>query len=121
MPWVITNYNGANNCCELDKEFYRNKNNLRDLSLPTGKLNNEKFSKLKARLREVDASDREIRFLYGTMYSNPTVLYNFFIRLEPFTSLHWEHQGRKIDHADRLFSGIHEQFNTILTSSSDMK
>lgn len=51
MPWVITNYNGANNHRELDKDFYRNKNNLRDLTLPTGKLNNEKFSKLKARLR----------------------------------------------------------------------
>lgn len=49
------------------------------------------------------------------------MLYNFFIRLEPYTSLHWEHQGRKIDHADRLFSGIHEQFSTVITSSSDMK
>ena len=51
MPWVITNFNGGNNFRELHKEFYRNKNNLRDLTLPTGKLNNEKFSKLKARLR----------------------------------------------------------------------
>lgn len=55
------------------------------------------------------------------MYSNPTVLYNFFIRLEPFTSLHWEHQGRRIDHADRLFSGIAENFSTVLNSSSDNK
>ena len=55
--------------------------NMRNLSLPTGKLGADKFLKLKARLREVDASDREIRFLYGTLYSNPTVLYNFFIRL----------------------------------------
>lgn len=51
MPWVITNYNGTNNFRELDKDFYNNKNNLRDLTLPTGKLNSEKFSKLKARLR----------------------------------------------------------------------
>lgn len=55
------------------------------------------------------------------MYSNPTVLYNFFIRLEPYTSLHWAHQSGKLDHADRLFSGVYEQFITILTSSSDMK
>ena len=94
---------------------------MRDLSLPTGKLNSEKFMKLKRRFQEVDVCDREIRFLYGTMYSNPTVLYNFFIRLEPYTTLHWEHQGRKIDHADRLFSGIAEQFSTVYTSSSDMK
>lgn len=55
------------------------------------------------------------------MYSNPTVLYNFFIRLEPFTRLHWDHQGRKLDHADRLFSSVADQFYTVLTSSADMK
>lgn len=55
------------------------------------------------------------------MYSNPTVIYNFFIRLEPFTSLHWEHQGRRIDHADRLFSAVKDQFNTVMTSTSDNK
>ena len=73
------------------------------------------------RLNEIDPNDIEIRFLYGTMYSNPTILYNFFIRLEPFTSLHWEHQGRKIDHADRLFSAVADQYSTVLSSSSDNK
>lgn len=58
MPWVISNYNGQGGYREIDKEFYRQTQNMRDLSLPTGKLNPEKFDKLKARLREVDASDR---------------------------------------------------------------
>ena len=42
----------------MEKDFYRHPGNLRNLELPTGKLNEEKFMKLKARLREVDASDR---------------------------------------------------------------
>ena len=59
--------------------------------------------------------------MYGTMFSNPTVIYSFFIRLEPFTSLHWDHQGRRIYHADRLFSSVYDQFRTVITSSSDNK
>lgn len=39
FPWVIANYNGQNNFRELDREFYRQSQNMRDLSLPTGKLN----------------------------------------------------------------------------------
>ena len=87
----------------------------------SGALNEEKFSKLKERCLEIGDEDPEMFFLFGTMYSNPTVLYNFFIRLEPFIGLHWEHQGQKIDHADRLFSSIKEQFTTVLNSSSDNK
>lgn len=77
--------------------------------------------KLKMRLMELDFCEPCDRFLYGTMFSNPTVLYNFFIRLEPYIHLHWEHQGKRIDHADRLFSGIQEQFSSVLVASSDMK
>lgn len=81
MPWVIRNFDAKSGYKEINREFYKNTSNFRDLSLPIGKLESSKFDKLKARLQEVDASDREIRFLYGSMYSNPTVLYNFFIRL----------------------------------------
>jgi hypothetical protein len=39
MPWVIYNYNGAEGFTEIDKDFLRNPKNLRNLELPTGKLN----------------------------------------------------------------------------------
>ena len=58
MPWTIINFTAQRGFKEIDKEFYRHSANLRNLELPTGKLNEEKFNKLKARLREVDASDR---------------------------------------------------------------
>lgn len=39
MPWVITNFSGEGGFKEIDKDFYTHSNNLRDLTLPTGKLN----------------------------------------------------------------------------------
>ena len=99
----------------------RSDKNVRDLSKPAGMLNKDKYDKLRERCIEMGDEVDELRFIYGTNISNPTVIYNFFIRLEPFTSLHWEHQGKKIDHADRLFSSIQDQFATVLSSSSDNK
>lgn len=72
-------------------------------------------------MRMAECNEPEQHFLYGSFYSNPTFIYNFFIRLEPFTTLHWEHQGKKIDHADRLFSGVEEQYRSATTNTSDVR
>jgi hypothetical protein len=50
FPWVVKNYNGKNGFVELDDDFLTNKDNLRDLKCPPGKLSEEKFMKLKMRL-----------------------------------------------------------------------
>jgi hypothetical protein len=39
MPWVIVNFDGKDNYTELNKDFMKNEKNLRDLTIPTGKLN----------------------------------------------------------------------------------
>jgi hypothetical protein len=39
MPWIITNFDGKNGWKTVDKEFYKSPSNFRDLSIPTGKLN----------------------------------------------------------------------------------
>lgn len=69
FPWVIANYKDLS----FDKE-------LRNLKLPMGKLNEDRFEGYKLRMAE-GGFDEDEKFLYGTFYSNPTVLYNFFIRL----------------------------------------
>lgn len=38
FPWVISNFNGKNGYNELDEKFIKNRNNLRDLTYPPGKL-----------------------------------------------------------------------------------
>ena len=45
-------------------------------------------------------------FLYGSFYSNPAIVTNYMIRLEPFSALHYYLQSEKIDIADRLFSQL---------------
>ena len=60
-------------------------------------------------------------FLYGAFYSNPAVVTNYMIRLEPFSSLHYLLQSEKIDVADRLFFQFSDQYRSIMTNTSDMK
>ena len=45
FPWVITNYSAAE--CEVNSKFIQNKENIRDLTKPSGALSDQKFSKLK--------------------------------------------------------------------------
>ena len=59
FPWVIANYNGKNGFVEIDEEFLKNQTNLRNLAYPPGKLNEEKFMKLKTRLMELDFCEPE--------------------------------------------------------------
>ena len=85
FPWVIANYGKEPK--QITKDFYRNPNNLRNMELPVGRLNQTRFEGYQIRIQECDDPDQH--FLYGSFYSNPTFIYNFFIRLEPFTTLHW--------------------------------
>ena len=59
--------------------------------------------------------------MYGTHYSNPTIVMTFLMRLEPFTTLHYNQQSMKFDHADRLFHSITTQWISGVTNSSDVK
>lgn len=57
MPWVIANYTGENNCRDIDREFWKQSLNFRNLELPPGKLDSTKFAKLKSRLQELEDCD----------------------------------------------------------------
>jgi hypothetical protein len=45
-------------------------------------------------------------FHFGTHYSSPGVVFNFLIRLAPFTEYCKNLQGGKFDIADRLFASL---------------
>lgn len=74
------------------------------------------FSSTQSRIQ----SDME-PFLYGAFYSNPAIVTNYMIRLEPFSSLHYLLQSEKIDVADRLFFQFSDQYRSIMTNTSDIK
>lgn len=87
-------------------------NNFRDLNKPLGRINSIKWQNIKQRFQmsfgQIQNNTEEgfgiEPFLYGSFYSNPAIVTNYMIRLEPFSALHYYLQSEKIDIADRLFS-----------------
>ena len=60
-------------------------------------------------------------FLYGSFYSNPAIINNFLLRINPFSTQHYKLQTNRFDHADRLFFSIKDQFKCSTHNQSDVK
>ncbi len=58
------------------------------------------------RYNSAPKNDIDMNFLYGTHYSNATIVMTYLMRMEPFASLHYKQQSNKFDHADRLFHTV---------------
>jgi len=112
FPWVIADYTST----ELD---LRNPATFRDLTLPVGALNPERFEQFQARY---DAFDDPLvpKFHYGSHYSSAGTVLHYLIRMEPFTSQFLALQG-KFDHADRLFSSVAQTWHSCMTAPQDVK
>lgn len=76
FPWVLCNYTGD----DIDLKDIKN---YRDLSKPIGALNPERLGSLKSRLKDMP----EPKFLYGTHYSNPSIIIRWLIRVFPLCAL----------------------------------
>jgi len=113
FPWVITDY--ISETLDLnDPAIYR------DLRKPVGALNSTRLERVKERYEYFD--DPEIpKFHYGSHYSSSgTVLY-YLLRIDPFTTLAYELQGGKFDHADRLFHSVASTWKSCYNDMSDVK
>ena len=113
FPWVITDY--TSETLDLnDPAVYR------DLRKPIGALNPTRLERIKERYEFFD--DPEIpKFHYGSHYSSSgTVLY-YLLRIDPFTTLAYELQGGKFDHADRLFHSVASTWKSCYNDMSDVK
>ncbi|OHS96577.1 hypothetical protein TRFO_37259 [Tritrichomonas foetus] len=114
FPWIFVDFDSP----ELrikDKSIYRN------LSLPVGALNQERFHELNERRNEMISSDSDLVFLYGAGFSTPISLYNWLIRIEPFTSMHIEMQNGHFDHPTRLFTSIKDAFRCSTHNANDYR
>lgn len=104
MPWVLQDYESEN----IDLS---DPNNYRNLSKPMGALNSERLDILKK-----NADNRNVGlpkdqwFLYSTGPICPMQVYGYFVRQEPFTSMHIQFQGGKFDNSSRIFKSIHTCF-----------
>jgi hypothetical protein len=57
--------------------------------------------------------------MFGSFYSNPGVVANFLLRVNPFTAHHYKLQGNKFDLTERLFTDIEDQFFSIYNIQTD--
>ncbi len=117
FPWTLSNY------CTRDLDLNQPKN-FRDLNKPIGSLDPDRFQTYLERFLSAEKQyppDPNTYILYGTHYSNPTIVMTYLMRMEPFTTLHYNQQTQKFDHADRLFHSIQQQWDSGVTNSSDVK
>ena len=113
FPWVLTDYTSET----LDLS---NPDVYRDLRKPIGALNPDRLARIKERYDFFD--DPEIpKFHYGSHYSSSGTVLFYLLRVDPFTTLAYELQGGKFDHADRLFHDIASTWKSCYNDMSDVK
>lgn len=94
MPWIIANY-------EFKELVYR------DLSKTLGALGSHSRREFyEHKVDSIDPFNNVPPYQYGTHYSSPGVVFNFLIRINPYTQAGRTLQGGKFDLSDRLFSSI---------------
>ncbi|XP_066153140.1 neurobeachin isoform X2 [Euwallacea fornicatus] len=113
FPWVLTNYDAK----ELDLS---EPSNYRDLSKPVGALNPSRKAYFEERYSTWEHETIQ-PFHYGTHYSTSAFVYNWLIRLEPFTTMFLALQGGKFDYPNRLFSSIALSWKNCQRDTSDVK
>ncbi|MBA0646226.1 hypothetical protein Goklo_014205 [Gossypium klotzschianum] len=113
FPWILSDYNSKS----LD---LADPSAFRDLSKPIGALNPDRLKKFQERYASFDDSVIP-KFHYSSHYSSAgTVLY-YLVRVEPFTSLSIQMQGRNFGQADRVFSDVAATWKGVLEDMSDVK
>ncbi|GLU16070.1 hypothetical protein SLE2022_325200 [Rubroshorea leprosula] len=113
FPWILADYSSE----VLD---FNKSSTFRDLSKPVGALDLKRFEVFEDRYRNFCDPDIP-SFYYGSHYSSMGIVLYYFLRLEPFTTLHRNLQGGKFDHADRLFQSIDGTYRNCLSNTSDVK
>jgi hypothetical protein len=110
-PWVLTSY-------QADDLDLQNSGTFRDLALPIGLINTDRFEVVKQLYNEGTGPDRSH---FSTLYSSPTIVADFLVRLEPFTSCHIFFQNGQFEKADRLFSSIPMAWHDVQLTIPDFR
>ena len=60
-------------------------------------------------------------FIFNIYYSNPAFLFNYLLRIFPYTLLHIEYQGGNFDNPNRLFNSVENALNNSLREKTDLR
>ena len=105
-PWLIQNCNST----EID---LNDRTIYRDLTRPAAALSQSKLELARSKLAD---GDPDAKYMWGDVISSFGGLYQFLIRVEPFTTLHVQFQGG-FDITDRLYPSV-ERIFTDMTGST---
>ena len=111
MPWVLRDYRSETLNLD-DPAVYR------DLARPVGALDEERLATLRERMRQMKLAKMP-PYLYGTHYSAPGYVLYWLIRAAP--AHHLRLQSGRYDAPDRQFHSIAESWESVLTSTADVK
>jgi hypothetical protein len=111
FPWVLADYTSSN----LDMT---ERDTFRPLGQPMGVINAQRLELLKPRSHSPDQSLTG-QYLYNSSYSAPLSLFNWMIRVEPFTSLHIQAQSGRFDLPTRLFTSVQIAYELSSTTVGD--
>ena len=65
--------------------------------------------------------DFEEKFLFNIHYSNPAFIFNYLLRVLPYSFLAVEFQGDDFDNSNRLFYSIEKSLKSTLILKSDLR
>jgi hypothetical protein len=95
---------------------------MRDLTKTIGGLGSEERKKaLLEKYNSKDPFNPVPAFHYGTHYSSPGVVFNFLVRMYPFTEYLKSLQGGRFDLPDRLFSSLMSSWKSSYNEISDVR
>lgn len=120
FPWVLADY-------ESDILNLRDRNSFRDLRWPVGAQNAKQRELLIDKYNDTLAAynpddDTSLPpFHQGTHYSVPGFVLWFLMRLEPYTSLHVQHQDGRFDRPDRLLKSVEAAWKASTSDPSAVK
>ncbi|KAL4509991.1 hypothetical protein ABPG72_010184 [Tetrahymena utriculariae] len=111
FPWIITDYKS--------KDIFTT---LRDLTKPMGALGTqERIDFYLERFSNIDPFQDIPPFHYGSHYSSPAIIFQFMLRIQPFTNGTKILQGNKFDIPDRLFCSLEDSFRCATEDNADIR
>jgi len=110
FPWVIFDFT-TKELNLADPTIYR------DFSKPVGAINSSRLESLK----DLNSVVMNSPYLYENAMGCSLTLFNFLIRIEPFTSLHIEMQSGRFDNPQRIFYSINSLVESVTTNANDYR
>ncbi|KRX06058.1 Quinonprotein alcohol dehydrogenase-like superfamily [Pseudocohnilembus persalinus] len=115
LPWVLNNF-------QLEKLDLENPKIFRDLSKSMGAMGDQKrIDQFLQKADQIDPFNPKPKYQFGTHYSSPAIIYQYLVRVHPYSRGAWQLQSGKFDIADRLFFSLNETFKNATEEITDVR